>query len=127
MPQPNFVAPAMVGPPRVNWQEQLEQGFQARQAQRRQNRGGQRRGQNEGAPMAAGPPAPMEGRVNWQERLEYGFQKRHGGLLEDQNNAPPQQFIMGRRETYAEEERQHAAHQHNLRLQNDAQRQIDHD
>ncbi len=77
--------------------------------------------------MAAGPPAPMEGRVNWQERLEYGFQKRHGGLLEDQNNAPPQQFIMGRRETYAEEERQHAAHQHNLRLQNDAQRQIDHD
>jgi hypothetical protein len=77
--------------------------------------------------MAAGPSAPMEGRVNWQERLEYGFQQRRGGPLQDQNNAPPQQFIMGRRETYAEEERRHAAHQHNLRLQNDAQRQIDHD
>ena len=96
MPQPNFATPAMVGFPRVNWQEQLEQGFQARQAQQWQNHVGQRWGQNEGVPMAARPP--------------------------------PQQFIiMGQRETYTEEKHQHGAHQHNLQLQNHAQRQINHD
>src|SRR6266436_3479754 len=126
MPQPNFGAPAMAGPLRVNWQERLEQEFQSRQAQRQQNRGGRRQGQNEGMPMVAGPSAPVEGRVNWGERLEQGFQTRHAQRSwnhGDQNNRPPQQFIMGRQEMYAEEERQHAAHREAIQRQ----RQMDHD
>ncbi len=116
----------MAGPLRVNWQERLEQEFQSRQAQRQQNRGGRRQGQNEGMPMVAGPSAPVEGRVNWQERLEQGFQTRHAQRSwnhGDQNNRPPQQFIMGRQEMYAEEERQHAAHREAIQRQ----RQMDHD
>ena len=130
MPQPHFGAPAVAGPPRVNWQERLEQGFQSRQAQRHQNRGDRHQGQNEGMPAVAGPSVPVEGRVNWGERLEQGLQSRHaqrlrdrGGPLRDQNNRPPQQFIMGRQERYAEEELQHAAHQQAIQRQ----RQMDHD
>jgi hypothetical protein len=126
MPQPNFggqvnaghVGPMAAAGPfapvqgRVNWQESLQQGFQARHAQRLQNHGGQRRGQTEGLPMAAGPST--EGRVDWQARLEQDFQARnnqrlrnHGRPLRDQNPGrfiAPQQFI-GQQEIYAEEER----------------------
>lgn len=110
---------------RVNWQESLEQGFQARHAQRVQNRGGRHRGQNEGIPVAAGPSAPAQGRVNWHGRLEQDFQARHnqrlqnsGGPLWDQTHGgfmAPQRFI-GRQERYAEEERQHTAHLHDIQL-----------
>src|ERR1700691_2397653 len=182
IPQPNFGGPVNMGPmvaagpyapvqQRVNWQESLEQGFQARQAQRLQNRGGrhQRRiestpmaagpsaptdgrvnyqerleqdfrarhnqrlqNHNEGTSMAAGPSAPIEGRVNYQERLEQDFRARHnqrlqnhGGSRQDQTyggSAMAQPF-MQRQERYAEEERQHAEHLHDIQLQ----RQIDHD
>src|ERR1700676_1094567 len=59
MPQPNFgghVGPMAAAGPfapvqgRVNWQERLEQGFQARQAQRWQNRASRRGEQKEGRP-----------------------------------------------------------------------------
>jgi hypothetical protein len=96
---------------RVNWQESLEQGFQSRHAQRLQNRGGRRQRHNEGTSMAAGPSAPIEGRVNYQGRLEQGR-----GIV------TPHQF-MGQQERYADEERQHAAHLHDIQLQ----RQRDHD
>ena len=95
---------------RVNWQEALEQGFQARQAQRLQNRGGRRRGQTERViPAAAGPSAPVEGRVDWQRSLEQDVQVRHNQRLQNhgQNSGvfiPPQQF-MGQPERYAEEDR----------------------
>src|SRR6202042_3658110 len=49
-----------------------------------------------------------------------------GAPLQEPNHGvfiPPQQF-MGQQERYAEEERQHAAHLCDIRLQNDAQRQI---
>ena len=148
MPQPNFDVPAIAGPSmvnaiagpsrvnaiagpsRVNWQERLEQGFQTRHAQRLQNRGSRRREQSVEMPMAAGPSAPIEGRANWQESFDQGFQSRHaqrlqnrGGPSRNQNNAPPQQFIMGQQHRYAEEERQHTAH----RLNTQMQRQMDHD
>jgi len=85
MLQPNFGVPVIVAPPRVNWQESLEQGFQARHLQRLQNRGVRRRGQNERVPVpvAAAPPVPMEQIV---------------GVF-----ISPQQF-MGQQERYAEEE-----------------------
>ena len=129
---------------RVNWLERLEQGFQVRHNQRFQNHNG-------GMPMAAGASAPTERRVNHQERLEQGFQARQaqrlqnrggrrrrrneggdmesGAPLQEQNHGilvPPQQF-MGQQERYAEEERQHAAHLHDIQLRNEAQRQIDYD
>ena len=118
IPQPNFGGPVNMGPmaaagpyapvqQRVNWQESLAQGFQARHAQRLQNRGGRRQRQTEGTPMAAGPSAPIEGRVNRQERVEQDFEARHnqqlqnhGGSRQDQNHGgfiAPQQFI-GRQE-----------------------------
>src|SRR6266481_2438752 len=84
MPQPYFGAPAVAGPPRVNWQERLEQGFQSRHAQQLRDR---------------------------------------GGPLRDQNNRPPQQFITGQQERYAEEEIQHTAHLRAIQRQ----RQMDHD
>ena len=116
---------------RVNWQERLEQGFQSRHAERLRNRGGQRQGQNEGIPMAAGPSAPAEGRVNWQggshDRNVQQSHNNRGGPLQDQNPTAgrfitPQQF-MGRQERYAEDECQHTANLHNVQLQ----RQADHD
>jgi len=77
---------------RVNWNERLGQNFQSAHAQRLQNRGGRRRGQNEEMAMMAGPSILQEERVNWQERLEQGFQTRHaqrlqnhGGSLWEQN------------------------------------------
>jgi hypothetical protein len=91
MPQPNFggqLNMAAAGPyapvqQRVNWQETLNQGFQARQAQQLQNRDGRCQRVNEGTPMVAGPSAPTEGRVNWQESLEQGFQVRQAQRSEN--------------------------------------------
>ncbi len=142
MPQPNFGAPVNMGPmaaagphapiqQRVNWQERLEQGFQARQGQRLQNRGGRRQRQLDRTPMVAGPSAPAEGRVNYQERLEQDFQARHnqrlqnhGGLRREQNHRGimTPQHVTGRQERYAEEEHQHAAHLRDIQLQRQADR-----
>src|SRR6202453_2838312 len=83
IPQPNFGRLVNMGPmaaagpyipvqQRVNWQESLAQGFQARH-QQLQNCGGWHQRQNEAMPMAAGPSAPTEGRVNYQERPEQDF------------------------------------------------------
>ena len=114
MPQPHFGfgAPAQA---RVNWQERLEQGFQGRHAQRMQNRGVQRGRRDERMAPVAGPSAPVSG---------WGYQPRHeqmvnyGGQQQGHNVGA----VMGRQERYAEEERQHAAHLCNIRLQNEAQK-----
>ena len=81
--------------------------------------------------MAAEPSAPTEGRVNYQERPEQNFQARHNQQLQNhggshQEFVAPQQF-MGWQERYAEEEQQHVAHLRDVRLQNDARRQINYD
>ena len=140
---------------RVDWQQALEEGFHTRHARRLQSHGGRRQRQEVQMPMtvgpsgpaqrpmaAAGPNAPRQEQVDWNQVLVEGFQGRHARQLRNfdgrhqQQNVdmpmhagpvPDQNLIIGRQERYAEEERQHAAHLHNMQLRNDAQRLLDHD
>jgi len=108
----------MVGFPRVNWQEQLEQGFKPEQAQPKAELVVANVGDKMmGGAYGSGAFCTHGGRVNWQERLGYGFQHFPVVHFSTKNNAPPQQFSMGRRETYAEEELLMQHINNNLRLQ----------